>query len=325
MDTTDKLISVIVPVYNVEKYLNKCVESIVNQTYKNLEIILVDDGSPDNCPQMCDAWAKKDCRIKVIHKKNGGASSARNAGLDAATGEYIAFVDGDDYLSAEIYEKLLNLSLLYKAQIVRCGVVRESVDGTREVWGDEQAQAIQVRQKKLICDVCEACGLLPVSPCNKLYSASVLNGVYFDLRFQYAEDVLFNFLAAKNTNQAVYMDRPYYHYTNNENSASHQKFNEARFDEHRVDDILLQETQDDAELYRYCVKGDVMKSFRTLKEMSTNPVLKNRFGEIRKRIVDHKFEILKDSIYSKAAKLKTLVLWLCPPLYKLLIKVYLSR
>lgn len=86
------LISVIIPVYKVEKYLDKCIQSVINQTYSNLEIILVDDGSPDNCPQLCDDWANKDERIKVIHKKNGGLSDARNAGLDIATGEYIAFV-----------------------------------------------------------------------------------------------------------------------------------------------------------------------------------------------------------------------------------------
>ena len=90
------LISVIVPVYKVEKYLDRCVESIVNQTYRNLEIILVDDGSPDNCGAMCDVWAAKDSRIKVIHKKNGGLSDARNAGMAVSTGQYIGFVDGDD-------------------------------------------------------------------------------------------------------------------------------------------------------------------------------------------------------------------------------------
>ena len=92
------LISVIVPIYNVEKYLARCVDSIVNQTYKNLEIILVDDGSPDSCPDICDVWKEKDDRIKVIHKKNGGLSDARNAGLDIAQGEYVAFVDSDDFI-----------------------------------------------------------------------------------------------------------------------------------------------------------------------------------------------------------------------------------
>ncbi|MCH5320896.1 MAG: glycosyltransferase, partial [Eubacterium sp.] len=91
-------VSIIVPVYNVEKYLNRCVESIVKQTYTNLEIILVDDGSPDNCPAMCDAWAERDSRIKVIHKENGGVSSARNIGIDNADGDYISFVDSDDYV-----------------------------------------------------------------------------------------------------------------------------------------------------------------------------------------------------------------------------------
>lgn len=104
-----ELISVIVPVYKVEKYLEKCVNSIANQTYKNLEIILVDDGSPDNCPAMCDSLAKTDGRIKVVHKKNGGVSSARNEGLKVATGKFVTFVDSDDYLLSSYYEDMINL------------------------------------------------------------------------------------------------------------------------------------------------------------------------------------------------------------------------
>ena len=114
-------ISVIVPVYKVEKYLDRCVESIVNQTYKNLEIILVDDGSPDNCPAICDAWANKDERIKVIHKENGGVSSARNRGIDAATGDYIGFVDSDDWIEPDMYELLADNAKKYDADISRCG------------------------------------------------------------------------------------------------------------------------------------------------------------------------------------------------------------
>lgn len=103
----EPLVSVIVPVYKVGKYLDKCVESIVEQTYKNLEIILVDDGSPDNCPAMCDKWAERDSRIKVIHKQNGGVSSARNVGIDAAQGEFIGFVDSDDWLEPDMYDCLV--------------------------------------------------------------------------------------------------------------------------------------------------------------------------------------------------------------------------
>lgn len=106
------LISIVVPIYKVEKYLDKCVDSIVSQTYDNLEIILVEDGSPDNCPKMCDEWAKKDKRIRVIHKENGGLSDARNKGIEVAKGEYITFVDSDDYIENDyvefLYENLTN-------------------------------------------------------------------------------------------------------------------------------------------------------------------------------------------------------------------------
>ena len=104
----EKLISVIVPVYNVEEYVEKCVLSIINQTYKNLEIILVDDGSTDNSGKICDEIAIKDNRIKVIHKKNGGLSDARNVGIDIAKGDYLGFVDSDDYIDPDMYSILLN-------------------------------------------------------------------------------------------------------------------------------------------------------------------------------------------------------------------------
>ena len=116
----DYLVSVIVPIYNVELYLSKCINSIINQTYSNLEIILVDDGSTDNCGIICDKYAKEDNRIVVIHKSNGGLSSARNAGLDASNGELIGFVDADDYLELNMYEKLIENMNQYNSDIAIC-------------------------------------------------------------------------------------------------------------------------------------------------------------------------------------------------------------
>lgn len=113
-------ISVIVPVYNVEKYLAECLESIVNQTYKNLEIILVNDGSTDSCAQVCNEYALKDHRIKVINQKNGGLSAARNTGLQIVTGDFISFIDSDDLIAADFYQKLLQISIENKADIVEC-------------------------------------------------------------------------------------------------------------------------------------------------------------------------------------------------------------
>lgn len=123
------LISVIIPVYNTEKFLDRCIESIVNQTYRNLEIILVDDGSLDNCPKMCDTWAKKDVRIRVIHKQNQGLGMARNTGIDQATGEYICFFDSDDYISAETIEKAYAAANDTHCDLVVFGMQRVNEDG----------------------------------------------------------------------------------------------------------------------------------------------------------------------------------------------------
>jgi len=118
-------ISIIIPVYNTEKYLSKCLDSIIFQTYNNLEIILVDDGSPDNCGNICDEYAKKDERVKVIHRKNGGVSSARNEGLRNATGEYISFIDSDDWIELDMYESMIKKIKEKNVDAVRCSYTRE--------------------------------------------------------------------------------------------------------------------------------------------------------------------------------------------------------
>lgn len=125
-------ISIIVPIYKVEIYLRKCVDSIVNQTYKNIEILLIDDGSPDNCGIICDEYAKKDERIKVIHKKNGGLSDARNYGIEASSGDYIMFVDSDDYISKDMCEILLKKALENNADIVSCNFKEIYIDNFEE-------------------------------------------------------------------------------------------------------------------------------------------------------------------------------------------------
>lgn len=143
----NNLISVIVPIYGVEKYLAQCVDSLLAQSYDKLEIILVDDGSPDKCGEICDEYEKKDKRVKVIHKQNGGLSSARNAGLKCATGQYIGYVDSDDYVDPMMYDKMLALIKGEDADIVECSCVTFS-DGEKpslthdertERWSGEEA------------------------------------------------------------------------------------------------------------------------------------------------------------------------------------------
>ena len=120
------LVSIIIPVYNVEKYLDRCIQSVFQQSYKKLEIILIDDGSPDSCPRLCDIYGKNDKRVKVLHKKNEGLGLARNSGLALATGKYVLFIDSDDYLSEKMVEKLVYQAELMNADIVYCGYFYET-------------------------------------------------------------------------------------------------------------------------------------------------------------------------------------------------------
>lgn len=123
------LVTVVLPIYNVEKYLDRCIESVVNQTYNNLEILMIDDGSPDRCPQMCEEWAKKDPRIRVIHKKNQGLGHARNTGIEYATGQYICFFDSDDYIRKDTAEKALAQITKEQADVVLFGYSSVGADG----------------------------------------------------------------------------------------------------------------------------------------------------------------------------------------------------
>ena len=134
MDT--ELISVIIPVYKVEKYIERCITSVKKQSYFNIEIILVDDGSPDNCGIICDKYAETDSRIKVIHKKNGGLSDARNAGLDIATGQYICFIDSDDYIEKDTLKDMYNNIVMTRADITICNYYTVDSEGNKQ-WESE--------------------------------------------------------------------------------------------------------------------------------------------------------------------------------------------
>lgn len=171
------LISIIVPVYKVEEYLDKCVESIVNQTYKNLEIILVDDGSPDSCGSMCDNWGKKDNRISVLHKKNGGLSDARNAGINVAKGKYIGFVDSDDYIEPRMFELLVNTIEKSSADISTCFVVTERKENPQKALIYEKIKVLQ--REEAIIDLFTKNGYVRHAAWNKLYKKEIFDDIKF--------------------------------------------------------------------------------------------------------------------------------------------------
>ncbi|WP_407725166.1 glycosyltransferase [Ruminococcus sp. JL13D9] len=205
------LISIIVPIFNVEAYLNRCVESIVNQTYQKLEIILVDDGSPDNCPRMCDDWAKKDSRIKVIHKENGGLSDARNAGMKITTGEYISFIDSDDYIETCMIEILYEAIKKYDCDIASCRVrivmddkpsipLTSAIDNKKVFDNSLQSMEDLINGKHLLQTVW-----------NKLYRKKTIENIEFPIN-KINEDEFWTWKAIANSKRVVCVNSILYNY-----------------------------------------------------------------------------------------------------------------
>lgn len=208
-------ISIIVPVYKVEPYLDKCVSSIVNQTYKNLEIILVDDASPDNCPAMCDAWAEKDSRIRVIHKTNGGLSDARNAGMTVATGELMAFVDSDDWIAPDMYEYLYQRLTEDNSDIAACGVqmVWENKTPSRMLTRDGNCVLNQEEAMRAIIE--ESWLKQPVW--YKLYKTALVRDILFP-KGKCHEDVFWSYQAVGKAKKVSISDYIGYYYLQRDGS-----------------------------------------------------------------------------------------------------------
>ena len=233
-------VSVIIPVYKVEKYLERCVKSVMNQTLKDIEIILVDDGSPDNCPKLCDDFAEIDSRVKVIHKKNQGLGMARNSGLDIAIGEYIGFVDSDDYIHLEMYEMLYNKIKNYNVDAVLCGFMRD-VAGKVSSWpvdGMPEEETVIDFKKEYLPKVI---GSLPneknnqsfgYSSCNILFKREIIkkhNLRFVDEQTFLSEDILFPLDYASCSGKLLLLPRDFYCYRKNCDSLS-QKYDVSRFD-----------------------------------------------------------------------------------------------
>ncbi|WP_296386383.1 glycosyltransferase [Winogradskyella sp.] len=218
-------ISIIVPIYNVEQYLNQCVDSLLNQSHKNLEIILVDDESPDNCAQICDDYKLKDDRIVVIHQKNKGLSGARNSGLEIATGDYVAFVDSDDWVGLDTYNTLLNLALENDLDIIECGISETSLvenptdDGSTTIKIENVSQAL----KRIINNT-------QFSACTKLFKRLLIGDSRFKLN-KTSEDIYFAVENIPKIKKMGYYDVPFYSYRPNPTSITKSPYSLKRLDD----------------------------------------------------------------------------------------------
>lgn len=224
----EPLVSIIVPMYNVEKFIDKCVVSLINQTYKNLEIILVNDGSPDNCGNIAEQYAKLDNRIRVYHKPNGGLSDARNKGLEVCEGEYVCFIDSDDYVEVNLIENVLNKALNAKADVVIFGLYNETLDENDNIIIKDPVMFNPEEPRTMLSVVGYAW--------NKLYKTSYLNKNKFSFQkgLSLVEDIVFNDKALTQTKNIEYVNTPLYHYVSRSRPTLVKQYHKDSFELHKL-------------------------------------------------------------------------------------------
>ena len=317
------LISVIVPCYKVEEYLGKCIESIQKQTYKNLEIILVDDGSPDSCGSICDEYANSDIRIKVIHKENGGLSDARNAGINIAKGKYIAFVDSDDLVTEDYIEYMYSMIAKTNCDLAISGVktifkndeIKEE-EGTRK---NEVLTAEQTFEKLLFADVIDVCAYA------KLYKRELFDDIRFPKGRVYEDTAIMYKIIEKANNKIVFGDKRCYYYISRAGSISkHTEFNENEKDyiefTNRMLNYILNHYQNlETAVHRF----DIYAKFRILRMLVfTTPRNKKMEEEYVKTIKKYQKDVFKDRRTHKRDKIAIISLNLGLPVFKSMWKVY---
>ena len=318
-------ISVIVPVYNVEDYLPRCMDSILTQTYQNLEIILVDDGATDGSGQICNEYAGKDPRIKVIHKKNGGLSSARNAGIDAASGTYFAFVDSDDWIEPDAYEAMLAQMKKHDVKLVCAG--RFDVDGStgekKPGLCPKQTECISAEEmagRIFLWDGCDS------SVCDKIFHRSLLETFRFP-EGRVCEDVAITYKIVLGTERAAFSQLPFYNYYHRVGSISRTA---------EITDNSFHFSQHTREIYSYIREHhpSIEPQARYLRVKSLSHILllleqsekavRDRFAEeyryARKELQKHTAFILKSPYFGKKEKITDVLLNL--RLYRLLRPVF---
>lgn len=323
-----KKVSVIVPVYNVEKYLRKCVESIKNQTYQNLEIILVDDGSTDCSGKICDDLSQSDDRIVVIHKENGGLSDARNVGMDASSGDYIGFVDSDDYIDKDFYEILVANLEKCNADVSCCRYSNVWEDGTKEAIGNDGETHIYEGSEALK----EYIYGKTMDPFvwNKLYKAELFgNSKYPDNRFRFIKGILsednpFCIELFKQTNKVVLLGKSKYNYLQaREGAITSSKISQKRIDAVHYWDKVRQDCHKNyPELEEYALRRQVLFYIGLYNKIYNDKSYEAEAHGIRAFVKEHNIEIQQSDICEKTVKISVGILSKSARMYSLFMRGY---
>lgn len=318
------LISVIVPVYKAEPYLERCINSIRNQTYTNLEIVLVDDGSPDRCGEMCDAFAAEDSRIRVVHKKNGGSSSARNVGLDVVSGNYVGFVDSDDWIEQNMYERLLELLQTHQAEIAACGIRCDSVDGKAISYFYRATQPPEeicvFNREEAVLELIHA-RRISNSFCDKLFHAQVLKQMRFPVGMV-SEDFDLMPSCIISVNKVVFDSSPMYHYIMTTDSNTRGKFKASRFTQSNVSRKHICFYEEKFPQFSHVAQA---KHVEICLEIIYDSSCASEFSEQREQLIREIKGIMNKKVFSclmNKIKVKYILLCINPYLYKCVMDLY---
>ena len=310
------LVSVVIPIYRIEAYMDKCISSVIQQTYQNLEIILVDDGSPDKCPQKCDEYAKKDARIKVIHKENGGLSDARNAGIDVFKGAYITFIDGDDYVTPTYVEYLFSLfDYSDNCNVTACNhfIVRKG-----NATPNFDAKEVLVLNQREAFDSVLYHEKIDVTACGKLYKREVFKDLRYPKGRIYEDTYLFGSIIEKSS-EIVCGPIAQYYYIQRDSSIVHTSFNETKLEFIDSVNVLVQKAETfDPSLHEACVRRKMHSYLSVLRYMDhcEKKDIPTR-NQLMQLVKDHSGEVLKNKRTPKRDKIGIVLLKLGFPCFSI--------
>ncbi len=295
-----ELISVIIPVYNVGKYLQRCIDSVLRQTYQNLEIILVDDGSEDVSGDICEFNKSKDRRIQVIHKENGGQSDARNTGIAVAAGEYITFLDSDDYVASDYVEYLYTLIRIYHADISTCKNVKVSIEEEREMVS---------RGEPLILNGVEAAKHnlyqknISTPPWGKLYRMNLFQGIKYPIGKIY-EDLGTTYKLLAKANRVAVGNEVKYFYWQNQNGTMSRDFSPQKMDRVEMAGQVLQDVRENIpDLLSAAESRFFLANVQVLREVPFNRKYQSEIRILKTNIKEYRKRVMKDSETKRITRL----------------------
>ncbi|MBR2712095.1 MAG: glycosyltransferase family 2 protein [Bacilli bacterium] len=318
----NELISIIIPVYNVEQYLKRCIDSVTSQTYKNIEILLIDDGSTDNSGQLCDDLSKTDNRIKVYHKKNGGLSSARNMGLKKIKGKYVYFLDSDDTIDLNCIEEMYNAAIANQCDIVITPYINIK-DGKEKQYFkimNSKVMDIKAALKEMLLS-----NYFDVSACGKLYKINVVNNIEFPIGML-CEDNGTTYKFVMNTKKVYYLNKTFYKYYVNSNSIMTGSFNFKKYDLIILTDTMCKDVEEKyKELSDACFRRKVYARLSFLRQALTSKNVNkkdDRIIESKTFIKTNYRRIMSGNVIPRRDKIASLTLMLGNGFYSFAWKVY---